>query len=291
MRILLYERQSGEMEVVTALAEGMRRLGEECVIRSKREYDAAQLEGLDLVVTGRIAASMHIMDDCRARGVDVLYFDKGYFGRGWKQEAGDPFFRFAINDYHPTAYFQDVPRPSDRWESLGIPLHKRRKNGKHVVFAGCSRKFARLYDFEITEYATRVIAEIKRFTELPVVYRPKRGPEEPPKIPGTSFSDGARNIQEELENAYALVTFSSNAAADAIVAGVPAFVLGPGIAKPVSGTDLSTLPDPYFPPEDMRRQWCYDVAYCRWTLREMKSGEAWKDVKKTLERLRRSKKT
>lgn len=284
MRVLLYDRQSTETTVVEALSEGIRREGDECAIQSKHDYHPDQIRSADLIVTGRVAASMHILDECRKQKQDVLYYDKGYLARGWNTEKPSAYFRFAFNDYHPTDYFQDIPRPADRWKQLKINLQKRRRNGKNIVFAGCSLKFARLHGFDITEYATQVIHEIKKFTDRPIVYRPKKTVKElPPPIPGTIYSYSKdKTIHNELKDAYALVTFSSNAALDAVLAGVPAFVLGPGIAKPVSNTDLAKMNDPYFPEEAVLKQWCYDVAYCQWNLEEMRSGEAWRDFKKTL---------
>jgi len=57
---------------------------------------------------------------------------------------------------------------------------------------------------------------------------------------------------------------------DAVMHGIPVVVLGDGIAKPLSGT----LDEMYHYTDDERDQLLNDIAYCQWTLDEIKSGEA-----------------
>src|SRR3989338_6840462 len=161
------------------------------------------------------------MDACLENKVHVVYCDKSYTHRAW-------------HGFHPLHYFQSVSHPSDRWKKPKITLKPPREKGDHIIFAGCSHKFAAWHNFDIHDYARRIISEIRSHTRRPIVYRPKRSSVPPPSIPGTRYSHAERKIEHELENAHALVTFSSNAAVDAIFHGVPVFVLGPSIAKPVA---------------------------------------------------------
>jgi len=293
MRLLFYHTPNkGELPLVEALMEGARRHGVECESRIIDPYadnpvvDDEEISRADAVFTSRsLLYARAVMEACSRLKTNYVYYDKGYFNRGWKTDVPDVYYRFSVNSFHPLDYFQSVPRPSDRWNKLGIELKKPQKNGRHVIFAGCSWKFARWHDFEITEYATRVISEIKRYTDRPIVYRPKVSSQQPPPIPGTVYSYDERKIHEELQGAHALVTFSSNAAVDAIFAGVPAFVLGPGIARAISNADLSKIETPYFPSEKERLQWCWDIAYCQWRLDEMRSGAVWEYVRETLRSL------
>jgi len=153
-----------------------------------------------------------------------------------------------------------------------------------IIITGCSQKFARMHGFTNEEFATGLVDRLKKLTDRPVVYRPKSADTHATPIPGALFSHDECKIQEELENAYAVVTFSSNAAADAVIAGVPAFTLGPSIARPVSNTDLSKINDPWFPSEKERLQWACDLAYCQWRVEEMENGSLWQSLKEVLSR-------
>ncbi len=285
-RVLLYHRANkGERRIIEALNEGIQRSGDhvDMDILSKITFHPLQVKGYDVVFTTRIASSTYVMKSCTEHGVHYVYFDKGYINRGWDaSEDREAYYRFSLDSFQPLPYFQAIPRPPDRWEKLNVKLHPRRENGEYIIYAGCSEKFARWYHFEPTEHATRVIHEIKALTSRPIIYRPKPSYGRAVPIPGSVYSKGRCKIEEELENAYALVTFSSNAALDAILYGVPAVVLGPGIARPVSNTDLSMINHLSFPTDQERFQWCCDLAYCQWQLKEIRDGTLWQELKNSL---------
>lgn len=287
MRAYLYEGSNqGEVQLIRAFAQGMKKYGLEGRITPKTDYNPSQLAEADLIVTGRLAASNGILKDAEAQGTSYVYFDKGYTNRGWKTQDANVYYRFSVNGFHPLDYFQDEPRPADRWKRLKIELKPRRTGGKNIVFAGCTHKFARFNDFEPHAYAAEIVKELRRYTDRPIVYRPKPSDHGDATIPGTTLSDVEKPIENELKNCHALVTFSSNAAMDAIVAGVPAFVLGPSIAKPVSNSDLSQIESPRFPTDAERLQWACDLAYCQWNFGEIQSGVVWKEIERAIARLK-----
>ncbi len=285
MRVLLYQHTNrGEQELTSALSRGIARVGDEWKILSKHGFDPKDLEGWDAVFTGRLVTSDYVMAACADQGINFVYFDKGYFYRGWKTEDPGVYYRFSVNSFQPLVYFQSVPRSADRWKKLDIELKPRKKNGSKIVITGCSQKFARMHSFTNESFTEELVVKLKKLTDRDIVYRPKSADTHAVPIPGTIFSYDRCKIEEELEDAHAVVTFSSNAAVDAVLAGVPAFVLGPGIAKPVSNTDLSKIEEPWFPTDKERLQWCYDLAYCQWRVEEMEDGSLWTDLKKILSR-------
>jgi hypothetical protein len=267
------------------MSEGMKRHGDTFEVLPQEAFDTANLSGVDAVFTHNVAFARPIMDACLKKGIHTIYYDKAYFGRGWNTEDPEAYVRFSVNSFQPLAYFQSIRRPDDRWRRLNIEWKPRRSNGRNIVFAGCTAKFADWYGFDLVEYAAHAVNAIRSYTDRPIVYRPKKSENPPPPIAGTFYSHNARKMWEELENAFALVTFSSNAAAEALLDGVPAFVLGPGIARPVSNTDLSSIDDPIFPSPQKLYQWGCDLAYCQWRMDEMKNGTVWKELKETMKRV------
>lgn len=291
--IVVYpDRNSGEQQIVKSFIQGLENSGQSFTISQKTGFDESQIGPSTILVTGRLAASDHLLRACARKKADFVYFDKGYTHRGWgTQNKG--YMRFSLNSLHPLDYFQDVPRPPDRWEKLGIKLKPPRKNGRNIIFAGCTTKFANFHGLDPVEYAKNIVNSIRKITDKPIIHRPKpgaRNDENYNPVPNTMLSNNTRTIEQELKDAYALVTFSSNAAIDAMIAGVPAFVLGPGIGRPIANTDLKMLNSPFFPPEEMRYQFFCDLAYCQWNGREIEEGLVWQDLKKILKRIRKKSK-
>jgi hypothetical protein len=103
---------------------------------------------------------------------------------------------------------------------------------------------------------------LQRHTARPIVVR--RAPQ-----PGET----AEPLAEALSKAHALVTPSSNVAIEAVVAGVPVFVSPSSAAAPVGLTDLSLIEAPVYPDRD---KWLAHLAYCQFSLEEMRSGAAWR---------------
>lgn len=283
MRVAFYwYDHETDLLIAEALCRSIRSHGDEVTVLPRASFDPDQPTDFDVVFTRGISESRPIMHHCLEKGINVVYCDKGYFSRGWNDERAS--YRLSVNSFHPLRYFQARPRPADRWEALGVPLLSRQRTGRNIVFASIPPKSAAWCGFDSVEYAERIIGEIKKRTDRPIVYRPRKSKDQPPPIPGTIYSYNRCNIHEELEDAYALVAYSSNAAADAIVAGVPAFVLGPGIARPVANTHLDALENPFFPSDEARRQWCRDLAYCQWRIDEMSQPWVWGELKDKMTR-------
>lgn len=77
-------------------------------------------------------------------------------------------------------------------------------------------------------------------------------------------------LAADLATARCVVTYNSNSAVDAVLAGVPAVVFDRGgMAWPVAGHQFQP------PPKPDRRRWAHRLAWCQWRLDEMAAGECW----------------
>jgi hypothetical protein len=102
---------------------------------------------------------------------------------------------------------------------------------------------------------------------LPIRFRPHpKSITMPPKL---SLIGGS--LTDALDKAAVAITFNSNSAVDAVLAGVPAITLDPGaMAWPVTTHDFSTdliRPD--------RLAWASRIAWSQWSLEEIAAGAAW----------------
>jgi len=90
---------------------------------------------------------------------------------------------------------------------------------------------------------------------------------------GWNKSNGGNSLYEDFEKAWACVTFSSNAATEAVCEGIPVINLdNSSFSWPVSYHTLDILTNPVIECNFDRTQWLYDCAYTQWTLEEINKG-------------------
>jgi len=209
-----------------------------------------------------------IMEKCLADKRDFYFIDTGYLGNqrtkenpnGWKY-----YHRIVKNDIQ---HNEIIPRPADRFERLNLPVYKWKKGGRNILIAKPDDKPMKHYRIDLDQWLEETIAEIKKHTDRPIVVRER--------VKSRTERVVNKSLKEALgENVFALVTFNSNAATEAIMYGYPAFTLAPShAAKPVSLQDLSKIETPYYPEEDKVRAWLHHLAYCQYHVNELRDGSA-----------------
>lgn len=274
--IVFRPHSPGACHVLEALLQGFKKFNIESKIIDPRDFNNESLSNYDFVVTHTIKFGKRIVDQCIQQKKPVVYFDKGYTHRSWNNFGTEGYCRFSVNELHPTRYIMQMKCRDDRFRKLKLKLKRHRSKGKHIVFAGCTEKCGTAFGIDIHTFAKNTIQEVQRHTSKVVVYRPKKSNDPPPPIEGTIYSHNGTKIMEELHEAHALITFTSNAAVEALMAGVPIYVLGPGIALPLANTDLSTIENPSFPDDQTRYQFFSNLAYSQWNLKEIANGDTWK---------------
>jgi hypothetical protein len=220
-------------------------------------------------------------EDYRAAGKKAIYIDLGYFNNRTK-DGRYGYHRFSINNRHPTAYFMNTMHPADRFKVHGRKVEPWRRPGENIILCGMSEKCALFEGYAFEEWEKSAIQQISTVTKRPIVYRPKpRRRDEPqyPPIKGVGFSNPAqKSLQDELDNAWAVVSHHSNANIDALLAGVPCFS-DEGVALVLGKSDLRQIEDPLVPTDQERKQFAANVAYCQFNRPEMRDGTFWKHFK------------
>ena len=90
---------------------------------------------------------------------------------------------------------------------------------------------------------------------------------------GWNKTNGGQSLYDDLQKAWCCVTFSSNAATEAVCEGVPVINLdNSSFSFPVSYHTLDVLNEVNLKCDFDRTQWLYDCAYTQWTLNEINSG-------------------
>lgn len=217
-----------------------------------------------------------VMADYKAIGRNVVYIDLGYWGRKTKQDRFGGYHKLSINDRHPTAYFDKRKHDGSRAQRFGMAIKAWRNGGRHIVLAGMGDKAARVQGYAPCEWERGAIAELRKYTDRPIVYRPKPSWKDARPLEGTEFNVPITSIESVLHHCHALVTHHSNAGVDAAVHGVPVFTVE-GVASRIGTSDLSRIEDPVMPVH--REQWINDIAWTQWNAAEMQDGSAWRHLR------------
>jgi hypothetical protein len=201
------------------------------------------------------------MNVCRAAGRDFYYIDTGYFGNGKKKT----FHRVTKNDVQN--FGPIIDRPRDRLAVTGFQPCKF-KRGSKILLAPPSQKLLNLYDIDLEQWLTNVLAEIHARTDREVVIRRKPG-----RTARTSDDSMVHALNQDI---HCLITFSSIAAGEALLNGKPAITLGPNAAAALCSQTLDAINEPYIPTLDEVEAWAAHMAYCQFTEAEMRNGTAWR---------------
>jgi hypothetical protein len=229
--------QTRSAEIIQAFADGVK--GE--VIREGRKYP-----GGDVAVWGLLRGAKELRKEVKDSGFTYYAVDHGYIGR---EES----FRVTRNGFQQT---EIVDRPLDRWQRLKdkyrVKPKEWRKGGSYILLAMSSTM---VYEyFDDVGWQGTIEYHLKNYSDRPVVVRKKHDRE---------------SLQSQLEKAWCVVTHASMVAVDAVIAGVPVFVTGPSIARPMGLTDLKKIEEPVFPE---REAWFRSLAYAQFTMQDMRKG-------------------
>lgn len=195
-----------------------------------------------------------ILEDAQAQGRDWFYGDHAYFGRF-------QYYRCTANGYQVCEVDPDAT--PHRWERHGLDIQPWRKAGEHILLCPQTPRFYALFGKNEQQWREEVCAQIRHYTDRPIVTRTKATP---------------HPIAQDLDTAWAVVVWTSASALDALRAGVPAFATGQCAASPLALDDLSRIESPAYP--DSREQLFWTLADNQWTLDEYRSGMAWTRLNK-----------
>ena len=211
-----------------------------------------------------------IMKRCWEDRRPFRYMDTGYFGNrpnalnpnGWKW-----YHRIVDNDLQ---HGDIVPQSSDRWDSLGITIRPWRRDGRNIIIAMPDEKACLFYDTTPEAWLESVMAQLAGRTDRPIIVRQRvADPDARTRDPTSSFSAVLQG------DTFAVITFNSVAATEAVISGIPVFVTAPcNAARPVANTDLARICDPWYPDPDMVHAWACHLAYGQFHISELEDGSA-----------------
>jgi hypothetical protein len=204
------------------------------------------------VVWGVLRSSDRVVAFAKQSRQYFFYVDHAYFSRGHGVS-----YRVTRNGYEAGPVREC---PADRIQAHDVVLKPWQRGGRNILVCPPTDYFVAAHG--CADWLERTLAALQRHTDRPIVVRRKPQP-----------GETLEPLAEALSKAHALVTHSSNVAIEAVVAGVAVFVSPSSAASPMGLTDLSLIETPVYPERD---KWLAHLAYCQFSLEEMRSGAAWR---------------
>lgn len=189
----------------------------------------------------------------RKRGEAFYYGDHAYFGRG-------KFYRFTKNalQYSPRTAQKGNHEPDfNRLKPFWTKEKPFKKNGSHIVL--CPQTDGWHERMGEPLWHKRMKKTLELYTDRTIIMRSKKD---------------AKPLAEDLIDAWAVVTHTSNAAVEALLHGVPVFCTGDCAASHMGLSDVVNIEKPIYP--EGRLEMAAVLAANQWTLDELKAGDAWK---------------
>jgi hypothetical protein len=205
------------------------------------------------IIWGVLRGCDRLLQDAMRLGREFYYIDRPYFGRRNKPSQ----YRVTRGGLQAGKV---LPRPDDRWKLLRISLQPWRHGGREIIVCPPTLAMIAFWGEPARSWLSETLNVLAQHTDRPIVIRQKPGPKH--NMP---------DLEEVLRTAHAVVTFNSNAAVEAVLAGVPVFTTELSAAAPVGLTDLSRIEEPIRPD---REPWCHHLAYGQFTQEEMRDGTA-----------------
>ncbi|WP_162918941.1 hypothetical protein [Taklimakanibacter deserti] len=198
-------------------------------------------------------------------------------------------FRISIGgSFHDTGQFCNEPTDPLRWDrlaaELGLTVKPWRATGEHILLIGQVPGDASLRGLDVVKWLESTVIDLRLITRRPILIRPH--PLSPPAAlrslkrrlkpdksvrwdmkPGTP-------LRSSLSAAWATVTYSSSAAIDSLISGVPVIALSPAsLAWPVSDHGISDVLEPTLYD---RKPWLDRLAHSQWSIEEIENGTVWR---------------
>lgn len=251
--------------VFEAIRTGLDRLG---VRHASMDTDADVAVIWSVVWHGRMQKNQNIWQSFRSTGRPVVVAEVGMLQRGLTWKLG-------LNGTGLDCYPGEIGR--GRARVLGLQPRPWTNRGVNVIIAvqrSDSEQWAQ--QPTIKDWLTATAKTLRQHTSRPLIIRPHPRQritdipgcciQSPQPLAGTY--DGF-DYDRCLQDAWAVVNWNSGPGAQAILAGVPAFVGASSLAAPVANLDLSLIENPARPD---RTEWLEQLAHTEWTLEEIRSG-------------------
>lgn len=256
--VIANERAEHQQSFGGAFAKGLERHGWSVSVRTEPAK-------CDLLVIWGARRSDRVRQQL-GDGGDICVLERGYVGDrfAWTSVS----FGGGLNG---RGVFRGPFTDGSRWEThfAQLMLPWRKPSGGYALIMEQVPGDTAVMNVDLPRFYAdaRVAFEPK----MPVRVRPH--PNVNPRHGEVAMGAARASLAQDLAGARVAVTWNSNAAVDAVLAGVPTIAMDRGsMAWDVTGHQLA------IPPMPDRTAWAHALAWKQWTRDELESGVCWEHV-------------
>jgi hypothetical protein len=252
------------------LEEGIRKAGDTiCNIVDPEKFD----ENSVVVTWNKYGVNGRVADKCIEKGGLHVAMENGYFRRE------DGFFIMSRNGFNGKETDREKMPYSQRWQNLGIALAPWKKSGSSILV--CAQRGGGYSDMAMhDEWPSNILPALRTITDRPIIYRPHPARQKEPTsypINTTISNPRIESMGAAMDDAFAIVVWTSNSATDALIQGIPAFYCGPTIAtRELSIHGIGEISTPRY--AETREEIFSEMAWLQWHKSELSDGSAWRYV-------------
>lgn len=178
------------------------------------------------------------------------------------------YFALALNGHNGSGRWP--VGDMSRLDALGIDFKPWRGNGNHILVCG-QRGFGYNAMAMPDTWPDRIYDRLRAMTKRPLWYRPhhKRA-RRPTQKTYDRVCSHEEPLRQHLVNCWAVVVYTSNAATEALIDGVPAFYDGPHIVT--EGASIKGVEAVDHPRYRDRAPAFIKLSWAQWNLEEIRAG-------------------
>lgn len=205
------------------------------------------------ITWGQVWLAEELIRRALKNGTPFWQIDNAFF----KPARGGPVGYYRFMYCRPDPVFvksRELRRARMQSTELWTEFAPWRRSGKHVLIAMPGLDFGRAFGIDVPSWTLEIADRVRQNTDRPIVVRDR-------------FSK--TSLEQDLKDAWAVVTHSSNVGVDAVRAGIPVFVEPTSMCAPLGNLDLKFLETPATAD---RGDWWASLMCQQFTLGEMRSG-------------------
>jgi hypothetical protein len=233
-------------------------VSEDCTLIRRKDYNIVNEDCVLRNTVGNESLLVSKIDN----QYPFWFIDSGY--TNFLEPSKKKWHRLVRNHLHQ---YKNIEVPVDRLGNLASFPRQWRQEGEIILVVEPGPLAAGIFHVDLKTWKYDVEAELRKYTDKKIVFREKA-----PKKQRTP-------LHKELhdDDYYCLVNINSNAATEALWAGVPVITLDKHITNPVSCNKLSDINNLY---RGNLANWLALLSYSQFTFEELMNGTAVEIVKK-----------
>lgn len=200
-----------------------------------------------------------LIKEYQRKNIPFYFTDMPYWNRWMGDNRDTCSWRIIPNALHCN---WQLDYPNDRFNTLNVQIKEWRKFGNYILVCPSSTTMNKFYNQ--SNWLLETINTLKKYTDRPIKirYKPRANKTSGPAVATIPFED-------DIKNAWAVVTLSSISGVEAACLGIPVFCHESSPCAILGNTELKNIESPKLAD---RKLWLNTLAYHQYTEYEIKFG-------------------